>query len=209
MKIIKTLSLVIYLLFTFSCNNAVIIHSLKGTYYSIDEKKTKKDYHPLKCRITFFDADSFNYYFSWGLFLDVSKGKYYIVRDKIILNTPNMPGLLSSKEEIIESDSLLFIFKTEDDLPLPWIIKTNINSNKFIADENGMAILKKMPLDSLFLYFIGEKTISYKVKNSLANKFTFTIRMSEQGTIYFKNEKWSILSNKKIISPEGVIFKSN
>ncbi len=205
----RDLSLVIYFLFAFSCNNAVIKHSLNDTYYSIDEKKTKNDYHPLKCRITFFDADSFNYYFSWSQFLYVSKGKYSIVKNKIILNTPNLPGLLSSTEEIIESDSLLFIFKTEDGLALPWIIKTNSNNNEFIADENGIAVLEKMTIDSLFLYMIGEETISYKVKNNSANKFTFTIRLSEQGIVYFKNVEWSILSNKKIISPEGVIFESH
>jgi hypothetical protein len=184
-------------------------YNIRGTYYPIDEKKTRNDYPPLNSHITFFDADSFNYYFSWAQFLFVSKGKYYIVNKKIILNTPDLPGLLNSTEEVVDNDSMLFIIKTENDLPVPMIISTNNNSNEFIINQNELAVHEDMCPDTLFLKIFGEETIPYELKNHAANKFTFTIKLSDLGKIYLKNAEWSIINNKKIISPGGVVFKSH
>ena len=197
------------ILFALTCSNILIKYNISGTYYSIDEKKIGNDYHPVDSHITFFDADSFNYYFSWAQFLFVSKGKYYIINKKIILNTPDLPGLLNSTEEVVDNDSMLFNIKTENDLPLPVIISKDNNSNDFTARQNGTAVHESIYSDTVFLKIPGEETIPFRVKNHAANKFTFTIKLSDLGKIYLKNAEWSIINNQKIISPGGVVFKSH
>ena len=94
----------VLIIFTVTCTNVLMKYKISGTYYSIDEKKTGNGYHPLNSHITFFNADSFNYYFSWTQFLFISKGKYYTVNKKIILNTPDLPELLNSTEEVVDHD---------------------------------------------------------------------------------------------------------
>jgi hypothetical protein len=83
----------------------------------------------------------------------------------------------STVEKQTNIDSII-IKATSDKEVLPYahiVCVTKNATNSFQTGMDGTVHLKKTPLDSIYVYFVGKETAAYKVKKETSNNFIFNL----------------------------------
>jgi len=207
MKTLITL-LIVMIVLLFSCSQVNYLKfDLIGTYYDVNEEKTKNNYHPITHRITLCESDTFKYEFKWSMCYVSGEGIWSIDKDLLTLNSFIIEGIHEVDELKIENDFLQIQVIDILKGPYPCTVTIfNTDQIEKINDLNGFVKFDRTKLDSIHIKSILD-SFTYKIKNKEANFFKISVLFSDLDKKYFNNEKWKIKSKNKIEDSEGHVLK--